>query len=194
MVACHQIYRGTTPANIDWDAPVASVEMPGEQATIIGEGHEAGATYWYGCRPETASGLVTPDLSNIVEFTLDDAGEWPGSRPARVPVFDVEQRPGAVLRAKWRYDLPSSNATPDSFSIWHSTDKATLGDGAADASVAYSSPRWYHEDFSLADGLYYWFLIRAVAGDAISSGHIVGPFRADSAAPATPSVAVETLF
>lgn len=194
MPSYHNIYRGTTPANIDWSTPVAAVAMPGESATIVGAGHVAGQTYFYGCRPETDTGLITPDLSNIVEFTLDDAGEWPGSRPAAVPVFTATVRPSAEIRTKWRYAVSAGRAVPDKFQVEIATGPS-LFTGLSLTDVTYTGQRWYNNDHSgLVDGANYWFRVRAATGDAVSGWRTIGPYRADSTAPATPDVTVEAVW
>lgn len=195
-VGGHRFYRGTTPSNVDYDTPVASVVMDGDEATIVGLGHDPSRAYYYVCRPETPSGLVTPDISNIVRLDIGADGEWLGAIPAAVASMNVTPRPAAVLRVRWRYDEARSPTVPTRFFLWRDTDLATLGDAGPNAVVEYDGARWHTHDFSLADGVNYWVLIKAAteASIVVSDGVVVGPTRADATAPDSPAVTVTTGF
>lgn len=193
----YYLYRGVgSPDQIAKESGDEVADFgPGSSGSVAGLGHAASTKHYYLLRPHRETGgveLITPDDACTVEFVTDAGGDWVGNRPAPVKALRADVEAGGVVSLDWRYR--DQAATPASFSIWYDTDPDTLGSGAADASVAYDGERSYDKDFTLTDGLSYYFRVVAIQGDAESDPVDIGPYTADDTAPATPTVTVGTTW
>ncbi|MCK4625016.1 MAG: hypothetical protein KAV00_06885 [Phycisphaerae bacterium] len=200
MADAYKAYRGLLRAcDIDWATSLASTGAGNATITITAAGHTADTIYYYGLRP-TKDDLETPNISCVCEFVTAADGDWLGNKPASVLFAEAEVRAGGVIRLGWRYRMFRNGTEPDDFAIWHGTTD-DLGTGSPDQTITYTGPasfaaasRYYKHDFTLTDGRAYYFRIVARVGAIESDAVTIGPFLADSSAPATPTLYTAKTF
>lgn len=185
----YDVFRGTgSRLAIDYDNAVAHLRKGETSPSLVGLGHAADTTYYYAIRP-TRAGVQTPDITCVVEFATDVAGDWTGNRPAAVQNVTLQQQPSAVIRVMW-YNVPGPVA-PSDFGIWYSTSRDVQTSGAPDAIVPVGIQQYHQHDLSLVDGQAYWIAVAARNGAVVGSAVEVGPLLADSTPPAAPAIYIQ---
>lgn len=179
----YNLYRGVP--NVDYDTVVGYFRAGVAAGTTIFS-PDASTSYKYGLRA-VYQGIETPGVDAEVDFTTDSGGDWIGNRPDAPIDVQLFLDSAGVLTIGWSY-LTGLTAAFD-FAIWHDPAVEPDGTQAADATPVWVSDGPYTQDFTLTDGLAYFFRIVArTAGGVESNPVIVGPLLADSTAPAAPAM------
>jgi len=147
---------------------------------------EASTTYKYSLRP-VYQGIETPNVNVVADFDVGSDSDWVGNRPEPVTNVLLSQDSGGVIKIEWRYLTGAAAAA--SFDIWHDPDVPPDGSAGVDQNVTWTSDGPYAQNFTLTDGLPFFFRIIAKTSGGIESNAVIaGPLLADSTAPAVPTL------
>jgi len=193
----HRVYRGSGGlGGVDFSTPVGIAQCDAVAVRLVGLGHEASTRYTYAVRPVAGNAwLETPAVSCSVEFETDADGAWLGRRPDPVEWLCATVEAEGAIRLSWSWVGRRSAAEPADFGLYCST-QPDIAPGSPTATEAFVSPGEHSHSFALVDGQSYWFGVTARGAEAVEShlSTIIGPYVADAAAPADPTVSVSRTF
>ena len=196
MASAHRLYRGVGGiANVDFSTVIGTAAGSATGITVAGAGHAVSTRYTYALRPVTASGNETPDLTCTCELETDAAGDWLGNRPLAVEHVRAKVLASGQVRVSWSWRKDHAHAAPEDFGVYYSTTPV-ITPGSPQATEDYAADGEYSETLSLSGGTTYWFAVtaRTAAGVESHLSEIIGPYLADSSGPATPTVAVSSVW
>jgi len=195
MADGYRIYRGLGgPDKVDFTSSVGSAAAGASSVSLVGLGHAVSSRYTYVIRPYLGA-LETPDYSARVEFETDASGDWVGNRPGQVEWIEAEVIASGEIRLRWHYRTPYGAAAPADFGLYYAQEPS-IDPGSPQATESYTADGPYSKDLTLADGVTYFFALtaRTAAGVESHLSKMIGPFVADSAAPATPGLYTSQSF
>lgn len=202
MAGTYNLYRGVgdSLANVDFTTPVAT-GLTGATATLA-LSHAVSTKYTYVLRP-VLGGMENPNVSCRVLFETDGTGAWAGAKPAAPIAVAAEAIAAGKVRVTWQYQTPAGRTAPATFGLYYGTDPYLVS-GTPLASVTYAGDGRYSHDFTLTDGVAYWFAVTgrtaavtgppAVAAKDGPLSNVAGPVIADATAPAAPTITASSTW
>jgi hypothetical protein len=119
MPGQYNIYRGEGAAgNIDWDAPVGSVQAGAASAELTALGHTPGVEYWYGITAESDSGLEEQGRGVLACVELDAQGRLLPPPLAGPTELTARVDRGGVVLLGFSHPVPGGFAAAEVFEVF----------------------------------------------------------------------------